>query len=88
MNDVKETIRQFILSAHLAGESPDNLKDDTPLQSSGILDSLATLGLISFVEQQFHIELDVYDTSVERFDRIQDIAASVVRKRAVGALPS
>jgi acyl carrier protein len=85
MNDVKETIRQFILSAHLPGESPDNLKDDTPLQTSGILDSLATLGLINFLEQQFHIELDVYDTSVERFDRIQDIAASVVRKRTVGA---
>ena len=85
MNDVKETIRQFILSAHLPGESPDNLKDDTPLQTSGILDSLATLELISFVQQQFHIELDVYDTSVERFDRIQDIAASVIRKRTVGA---
>lgn len=85
MNDVKETIRQFILSAHLQGESPDNLTDDTPLQTSGILDSLATLGLINFVEQRFHIELDVYDTSVERFDRIQDIAASVVRKRTVGA---
>ena len=88
MNDVKETIRQFILSAHLPGESPDNLKDDTPLQTSGILDSLATLGLIQFVQQQFHIELDVYDTSVERFDRIQDIAASVVRKRVVGGHPS
>jgi hypothetical protein len=32
--------------------------------------------------------LDVYDTSVERFDRIQDIAASVVRKRVVGGHPS
>ena len=88
MNDVKETIRQFMLSAHLPGESPDNLKDDTPLQTSGILDSLATLGLIQFVQEQFHVELDVYDTSVERFDRIQDIAASVARKRAVGAHPS
>jgi acyl carrier protein len=88
MNDVKETIRQFILSAHLPGESPDNLKDDTPLQTSGILDSLATLGLIQFVQEQFHVELDIYDTSVERFDRIQDIAASVARKRAVGAHPS
>jgi acyl carrier protein len=88
MNDVKETIRQFILSSHLPGESPDNLKDDTPLQTSGILDSLATLGLIQFVQEQFHVELDVYDTSVERFDRIQDIAASVARKRAVGAHPS
>ena len=87
MIDVKETLRQFILSTHLPGESPDNLKDDTPLQTSGILDSLATLGLITFVEQQFHIELDVYDTSVERFDRIQDIVAVVTRKQAVGTRP-
>jgi acyl carrier protein len=87
MIDVKETLRQFILSTHLPGESPDNLKDDTPLQTSGILDSLATLGLITFVEQQFHIELDVYDTSVERFDRIQDIVAVVMRKQAVGTRP-
>ena len=88
MDSVKETIRHFILTTYLPGESPANLRDDTPLRKGGILDSLATLGLIQFVQEQFHVELDVYDTSVERFDRIQDIAASVARKRAVGAHPS
>ncbi len=81
MNDVKETIRQFILATYLPGESPDNLRDDTPLQTSGILDSLAALGVVNFVEQQFGIELNVYDTSVERFDRIEDIAAAVVGRQ-------
>ena len=81
MNEVKETIRQFILSTYLPGESRENLRDDTPLLTSGILDSLAGLGLASFVEKQFGIELDVDDTSVERFNRIEDIAASVARKR-------
>jgi acyl carrier protein len=82
MQDIKTTIREFIVAAHLPGESPDSLRDNTPLQSSGILDSLATVGLVSFVEKQFGVELDVYDTSVERFDSIQDIAATVLRKRA------
>jgi len=82
MDDVKDTIRQFILVTYLQGESPENLRDDTPLRTSGILDSLATLTLFSFLEQQFGIELDVYDTSIERFDRIEDIATSVARKRA------
>jgi acyl carrier protein len=88
MNEVKETIRQFILATYLPGESRDNLRDDTPLQTSGILDSLATLGLVSFVEERFGIKLSVYETSVERFDRIGDIAASVVRAQAQQGLPS
>ena len=82
MDDVKEAIRQFILSTYLPGESPANLRDDTPLLTSGVLDSLASLGLISFVEQQYGIELDIYETAVERFDRIKDIAATVAAKRA------
>lgn len=85
MNEVKQIVRRHVLSAYLPGESPDNLRDDTPLQTSGILDSLATQTLISFLEQQFGIELDVYDTTIERFDRIEDIVTTVMRKQAVTA---
>ena len=81
MQDFKQTIREFILVSHLPGESPDSLRDDTPLQTSGILDSLATVGLVSFVEKRFAVELDVYDTSVERFDSIDQIAETILRKR-------
>jgi acyl carrier protein len=81
MHDVKESIREFIISTYLPGESRENLRDDTPLITSGILDSLATIALASFVETTFAVELDVYDTSVDHFDRIEDIAASVVRKQ-------
>ena len=82
MDSVKETIRHFILTTYLPGESPANLKDDTPLRKGGILDSLATLGLVNFVEKEFGIELDAYETAVDNFDRIEDIAALVERKRA------
>jgi acyl carrier protein len=81
--DAKDVIRQFILSTYLSGESWNNLRDDTPLQTSGILDSLAMLQLVSFVEQRFDIELDIYETSAEHFDRIEEIAACVARKRPV-----
>jgi acyl carrier protein len=81
MNEIKDRIRQFILAAHLPGESAESLRDETPLQTSGILDSLATMGIIGFVEKEFAIELDVYDTSIERFNTIEQIAAVVLRKR-------
>jgi acyl carrier protein len=82
MNQIADTIRQFILTRYLPGESADNLRDDTPLRSSGILDSLATLGLISFLEQEYGIEVEAHETDVDNFDRIEDIAAFVERKRA------
>ena len=81
MSDTKNTIRQFILATYLPGESADNLRDDTPLRTSGILDSLATLGLVSFVEKEFGIELEAHETGIDTFDRIEDIAALVARKQ-------
>lgn len=79
---MKEKIRQFILTEFLLGESPANLRDDTPLRTSGILDSVATLRLVSFIEEQFGIEVEAHEAGVENFDRIEDIAAFVERKRA------
>jgi acyl carrier protein len=81
MNEVKDTIREFILKTYLPGESAANLRDDTPLRTSGILDSLATLGLVSFVEKQFGVELEAHETGTDTFDRIEDIASLVERKR-------
>ena len=47
MDNVEETIRNYILTEFLPGESAANLKDDTPLRTSGILDSMATLNLVT-----------------------------------------
>jgi acyl carrier protein len=82
MNDIADTIREFILTQYLPGESASNLQDQTPLRSSGILDSLATLGLISFIEERYGIEVEAHETDIDNFDRIQDIAAFIERKRS------
>jgi acyl carrier protein len=81
MSDTRETIRQFILSTYLPGESPANLHDDTPLLTSGVLDSLATLGLVNFVEKEFGFELDAHEAGPDNFNRIDDIVALVARKQ-------
>jgi acyl carrier protein len=82
MDDIKEDIRQFILE-FLPGEKPTNLHDDTPLRTSGILDSLGMLKLVSFIEEKFGFEVEAHETGVENFDRIDDIAALIERKRAM-----
>ena len=82
MSDIKNELRHFIVSNYLPGESVDNLKDDTPLRTSGILDSMSTLALVNFVEERFGISLEAHETGVENFDRIEDIAALVRGKQA------
>jgi acyl carrier protein len=84
MSEMKNTIRNFIVTTYLPGESPENLKDDMPLRTSGILDSMSTLGLVSFLEDTFGITIEAHETGIEHFDRIEDIAALVERKQ-VGA---
>jgi acyl carrier protein len=82
MNNVKDTIRDYILREFLPGESAANLGDDTPLRTSGILDSMATLNLVTFIEQTFEIALEAHETGIDHFDRIQDIAGLIARKKA------
>ena len=61
------------------------VRDDTPLRTSGILDSMALLRLVGLVEEKFGIEVSAYDAGIENFDRIDDIAAFVQRKQAAKA---
>lgn len=88
MSEIKDAIRGFLLSTSLAGEPAESLRDSTPLQTSGVLDSMAVLGLAGFIERQYGVALDVYDMSAERFDRIDDIAALVARKVRLKAQPA
>lgn len=76
---IKSQIREFIVSEFLPGESADNLGDDLPLKDSGILDSMSTLSLVSFVEKTFGLEVAPHEASNE-FGTVAEIAALVVRK--------
>lgn len=77
----RETIKAFLLKEFLPGEDPAQLKDDTPLISTGILDSIATLKLVSFLESQFSIQLEAHEAGVDYLNTIADIAQLVESKR-------
>lgn len=61
MSDVKTVLKDFILENLLPGEDPANLKDDTELKESGILDSMSTLKLVTFLEERYRIEFAAND---------------------------
>ncbi len=81
MDEIANELRRFLLAEFLPGESAANLRDDTPLRTGGILDSVSTLKFVAFVEQRFGIEIEAHETGVRDFDCIADVAALVQRKR-------
>jgi acyl carrier protein len=80
MENANEEIRQYILSEFLPGEKASNLRDNTPLRTSGILDSVATLRLVSFIEERFGIEVEAHEAGVDNFDRIDSIVSFIKTK--------
>jgi acyl carrier protein len=82
MNEIKQQIRQFLCELLPGGASP-NLLDDTPLRTSGIVDSMGMLQLVSFIEENFGVEVEAEEASLQNFDRIEDIAAFVQKKQPV-----
>ena len=81
MDDIIPTVKNFILERFLPGEDPQALTPSTPLISSGILDSLATLDLVSFLEDTYHIELAAHEMDASRIGTLTDIAKLVDSKR-------
>lgn len=73
-------IKEFIVNEFLPGENPDNLHNDTPLIDSGILDSLATMKLVAFLEERFSIVIGPYETDPEFVGTIDSLVRLVSGK--------
>jgi len=80
MAEIRDTVRAFILEQFLPGENPDALRDDTPLVTGGILDSIATLKLVAYVEEKYDIELEAHEADAEHLNTISDISNLVQSK--------
>jgi acyl carrier protein len=81
MDELKDAVRQYILREFLAGEDPEALTEETPLITGGILDSITTLKLVTYLEDHFRITIEAHEAGVDHLDSIKRIAAFVARKR-------
>jgi acyl carrier protein len=78
---IVDQIRRFVLDTFLPGENPDDLTTRTPLISGGILDSIATLKLVMFLEERFRIKLEAHEADREHLDTLESIVALVNAKQ-------
>lgn len=81
MEEIARNVKEFILREFLPGEDPEALTDSTPLIAGGILDSLATLKLVAFIEERFKVVLAPHETDEEHLGTVADIVRLVQSKR-------
>ena len=82
MDEIRAQLRDYLLREYLPGEDPAELTDDTPLISGGILDSIGTLKLVVFLEDQFGVRVEAHETGIDHLDSIGLIVRFIDRKRA------
>lgn len=82
--DIKADIKRYILTEFLPEESPDSLGDTTPLITGGVLDSIATVKLVAFLEERYGVQIEPHEMNPDYLDFLPDIASLVATKQANG----
>jgi acyl carrier protein len=79
--EIHGKVKAFILREFLDGEDPSALGATTRLFTTGILDSIATLKLVAFLEKEFGISIEAHEADAQNLDTLDDIARLVAAKR-------
>ena len=74
-------IERFIVEEIMIGSERTKIEPDQSLLDSGILDSLALLRLISFLEDQYQITIEDGEVTPDNFESIATIKTFLEQKR-------
>ncbi len=81
-NSIIMETKAFILAEFLEGEDPDELTEDVELVSSEILDSLARLKLVTFLEDTFNVSIEPHEADEENLNTLTSISKLIETKLA------
>ena len=79
MSELKTQIRDFIIENFLFGNA-NGLKDDTSFLEEGIIDSTGVLELVTFLEENFEIQVEDEELIPENLDSIDNVTGYLERK--------
>ncbi|HEX9730004.1 MAG TPA: acyl carrier protein [Gemmatimonadales bacterium] len=80
-DQIMQTVRNYVAQEFLRPEDRAGLAADTPLVTGGILDSLASLNLVGFLENEYGIEIPAHEVTIDNLDTLATIVALVESKR-------
>ena len=79
MDKMKEVVLEYIVDEYLDEDDEDEVSFDSPLISSGIVDSFSMVSLKRFLENKYSIKLPDEEATPEAFDTVNSICMLVNR---------
>jgi len=76
MEDIKDIVLNYVKKEYLEDED-EEINYDTPLISSGYVDSFSMVSLLVFLENKFKIKIPSDKATPEAFDSVNNIVALV-----------
>ena len=76
MDDIKELVLNYVVKEYIDNED-EEITYDTPLISSGYVDSFSMISLLVFVQNEFKIKITPDKATPEPFDSVNNFAALV-----------
>ena len=70
-----DTIKTFL--SNELGLDVSAIENDTPLFTSGLIDSFSLIEMLSFLESEMDVKVDIADLSIDELDTIDGIVALV-----------
>lgn len=80
ISEIKSKVKAYLFSEFLEEEDYNDLSDKTPLISTGILDSISTLKMVSYLEETYQIEFEAHEVDQDNLDSLDNIANFVLFK--------
>ncbi|OGD75326.1 MAG: hypothetical protein A2Y64_05460 [Candidatus Coatesbacteria bacterium RBG_13_66_14] len=74
-----DTVREYVIGEYVDEDDDIKVENDTPLISSGLVDSFSMVSLKVFLEKKYDIKLPDEEATPEAFDTVNSIVA-LVRK--------
>ena len=78
---MKEKIIQYIQDELIEDEEELELTSDEDLLSSGLLDSLSVMRLITYVEKEFEVSVPPADMTIENFITVDALSEYIQSKK-------
>jgi acyl carrier protein len=81
MDELHAAILAYVKKEYLDEDAEVEIGVDSPLISSGIVDSFSMVSLKTFLEKKYKIQISDADASADAFDTVERIARLVTRIR-------
>ena len=78
---IRDVIREFVVNNFLLGSGSQVLNDDDSFLEKGIIDSTGILELVSFVQDEFGINIDDAELMPDNLDSLNNLEAFITKKK-------